>query len=554
MAYPRGSEWSIWDLHVHTPASIVQHYGDESEDTWQRFLSELEQLPSEIHVLGINDYWFLDGYKRVREARDSGRLANIREIFPVVEFRLSMFGGTESSLKRQNLHVIFDPTLDITTIQSQFLNALEAKFTLLPERRASWSGSVTRESLVDLGRAIKTTAPPDKLADYGSDLMEGFNSLVIEHRAVYEALDRHYFAGRHLVGLGKAEWSAVRWNDQSVAAKRDLVGRVDFLFTAFQAPGAWPDSVAKMKSDKVLHKIFDCSDAHHWTNASQSERIGNCRNWVNAAPTFSGLRHAVAEFDHRVYVGLEPGHLSNISRNPDRYINSISVRPVTNHHSPVFDYAIDLNSQFIAVVGNKGKGKSALLDCLGLAGGSSRTSEFAFLNTKRFLNSRNPDAKNYAATITWRDGSQKTARLTSVAEPASGKVRVEYLPQAFVERVCTADQHSEAARDFESELRKVLFSHISDEDRAGARDFDSLLEKRTATSEVKIRELRQELGRLVWDYLDLIEFSRKNPAHLLEAKIKEQQRAYEEALRATESARSTLEALDAKSEAAGAVA
>ncbi|GAA2811555.1 hypothetical protein GCM10010522_31680 [Kribbella solani] len=37
----------IWDLHVHTPASIVQGYGGDNEETWSRFLDELESLPDE---------------------------------------------------------------------------------------------------------------------------------------------------------------------------------------------------------------------------------------------------------------------------------------------------------------------------------------------------------------------------------------------------------------------------------------------------------------------------------------------------------------------------
>ena len=75
-------------------------------------------------VIGINDYWFLDGYKRVVEARESGRLQNLEAIFPVIELRLDHFGGTNGKLARVNLHVIFDPDLDPEVIQAQFINAL----------------------------------------------------------------------------------------------------------------------------------------------------------------------------------------------------------------------------------------------------------------------------------------------------------------------------------------------------------------------------------------------------------------------------------------------
>ena len=55
-----------WDLHVHTPESIENNYKKTADlDTWERFISDLESLPKDIKVIGINDYLFLDGYKKV---------------------------------------------------------------------------------------------------------------------------------------------------------------------------------------------------------------------------------------------------------------------------------------------------------------------------------------------------------------------------------------------------------------------------------------------------------------------------------------------------------
>ena len=79
--YLRGSMWGKWDLHVHTPASLVQNYGGNTDDAWEEYLKDLEALPPEFKVIGINDYIFLDGYRRVLAAKQSGRLANI-ELHP----------------------------------------------------------------------------------------------------------------------------------------------------------------------------------------------------------------------------------------------------------------------------------------------------------------------------------------------------------------------------------------------------------------------------------------------------------------------------------------
>jgi hypothetical protein len=53
LKYPRGSEWQKWDLHVHTPESIVNNYlGSSPTEKWDRFLTDIEALPAEFKVLG----------------------------------------------------------------------------------------------------------------------------------------------------------------------------------------------------------------------------------------------------------------------------------------------------------------------------------------------------------------------------------------------------------------------------------------------------------------------------------------------------------------------
>ena len=126
----RGSEWRIWDLHVHTPASITHNYkARPNQDVWESYIEDLEHLPSEIKVLGINDYLFIDGYRQVLEYKQQGRLKNIDLILPVVEFRLARFAGN-AKFKRINFHVIFSNEISPDIIQSQFLNALTRNYKL----------------------------------------------------------------------------------------------------------------------------------------------------------------------------------------------------------------------------------------------------------------------------------------------------------------------------------------------------------------------------------------------------------------------------------------
>lgn len=140
---PAGSTWKKWDLHVHTPSSLVHNYpGANQDEAWEAFLADLEALPAEFKAVGINDYIFVDGYKRARKAKlEQGRLKNIDLLLPVIELRLDKFAGvvkkekdgtySQSGWNRINLHVIFD-AMDPAVIQQQFLNALTPSYQLIP--------------------------------------------------------------------------------------------------------------------------------------------------------------------------------------------------------------------------------------------------------------------------------------------------------------------------------------------------------------------------------------------------------------------------------------
>ncbi len=214
---PAGSTWKKWDLHVHTPSSLVHHYPGASQDeAWEAFLTDLEALPPEFKVIGINDYIFIEGYERARKAKlEQGRLKNIDLLLPVIELRLDKFGGvvkrakdgsySQSDWTRINLHVIFD-ALEPEIIRQQFLGSLFASYDLIPDSadlKGKWRGAITRDSLGELGQMIIDAAPADKKADFASPLEEGFNNLCVSLEKVTEALNKHHLIGKHLLAIGK---------------------------------------------------------------------------------------------------------------------------------------------------------------------------------------------------------------------------------------------------------------------------------------------------------------------------------------------------------------
>jgi len=329
--YPKGAEWRKWDLHVHTPKSICQQFGDDNDETWKKYISDLENLPQEYAVVGINDYLFLDGYKRlIHEQGTNNRLQKLT-LFPVVEFRIEKFAGVEfGSLKRINLHVIFSNELSIETIQSQFLNTLEQSYTL--ESGDKWTRAITRESVAELGAHIKASVPEDKRGSYGSDLTEGFNNLNVKEEQIFNALQKDCFKDKFLVAIGKTEWADLKWTDASIATKKSIINSADIVFTSAESVEAFHKSKTQLTDQGVSDLLLDCSDAHSFSDVADKDRIGNCFTWLKADPTFEGLKQVLIEPDERIHIGEKPPLLDRIAENRTKYISELSITQVKDYN------------------------------------------------------------------------------------------------------------------------------------------------------------------------------------------------------------------------------
>lgn len=363
---PRGSIWRKWDLHIHSPASIINQYGN-SENVWEDYIADLESLPNDFKVLGINDYLFLDGYEKLKnEKENNNRLKNIDLLLPVVEFRIQKFAGVDfRNTKRINLHVIFSDELQISTIKSQFLNALEQSYNVTPGvNPALWAGSIDRESLQDLGRAIKSTVPTDKLIDYDSDLIEGFNNLNLNEEKIFELLQKPYFKDKYLIAIGKTEWDQLQWNDGSIAEKKGIINKAHFVFTSAGSVEKYNNAQRKLADQNVNDLLFDCSDAHTFSyNTDDKDRIGNCFNWIKGDTTFEGLRQVLFERFERVRVqdsdpqwNYPKPYFSEIKIQETKIFVDGSVKFCANE--------LPLNPNLVAIIGGRGTGKSLLLDAI----------------------------------------------------------------------------------------------------------------------------------------------------------------------------------------------
>jgi len=503
---PAGSVWSKWDLHVHTPDSIVHNYAGAKEEAWERFFRDLESLPPEFKVIGINDYVFIDGYERVRKAKSDGRLKNIDLILPVVEFRLDKFAGTsrktadgvQTDWNRINVHVIF-ASLEPELIRQQFLSALFASYQLVPDKahlKSKWNAVITRSSVAELGQMIIDAAPAKERGSYGSPLQEGFNNLCVGFDKIQQALGNHNFEGRALIAIGKTEWDNLKWNDQSIAEKRNIINQADIVFTAAENPDAYGKARSKLIEANVNAKLFDCSDAHDFSDAQVKDRIGNAFTWIKADPTFDGLRHAITEFEQRVYVGEEPPKRKLVTNNRTKYVRAIEIRKRGDAvlSQIWFDVEIPLNHDLVAIIGNKGSGKSALADIAALVGKTRNFSKFSFLSAQRFRDGKGKLARHFEGTLHWEDGSP-TSRSLHDDPPPECVERIKYLPQRYLEDLCN-ELAIGGGSSFDAELRSIIFTHVPEEDRLEFDSLDEILEYKGAEFQSERQRVQRQLGRI----------------------------------------------------------
>jgi len=423
-----GSTWSKWDLHVHTPASIVEHYG-KHETVWEEYFADLNNLPESVTVLGINDYFFLDGFEKVKKYHDEGKLPKIKRIFPVIELRLKIFGNQSKSdpWHRINFHVIFSDELGAETIKSQFISGLASHFNLMPEEKAYWNGVLTRQSLEDFGKAIIQNSTT-RITE--SPIEVGFNSLNYTTEGVFSLLKNSYLRGKYLTAIGKAEWEKLRW-EGSIGEKLNIINSANFVFTASESVENFQTSEAALQKQIKEFILLDCSDAHHFSSSTEKDRIGNCNLWIKAEPTFEGLKQLRYEPGSRKIVSeLEP-------RKAHRIIESIrfdfpentTLRNLQSSTDQPFCLSklkdkIYFSPYFTCIIGGRGAGKSTIINIIA-----------------EKLSSKTEFFQNNSIIVDGKDGVLKNFENDCVV--IAGTNEVEFISQGKVEELSAGSQLTE---------------------------------------------------------------------------------------------------------------
>lgn len=397
--------------------------------SWDAFVGAIASLPTEVKILGINDYLFCDGYETLLTRRSE--IPNIELIIPSIEFRLNTFSGQANNTKRHNFHVLFDPSVDVRDIREQLLGSLSSGYKI--QDGTEWQQTPTVRSLELLGQQIKAAAPAGNTVHSKSDIEVGFDNITYDKTDILKLLEKDCFKGKFLTAIGYSEWDHSRW-DQSAAEKRTLINDADFCLTANDDPTAIAANRSELATNNLNSLVLHSSDAH------RIERVGQTLLWIKADSTFDGLRQILYESEDRLKIQ---------ERNPaDSKPSRVVVKEVMYKDISGVEKKILLNTELNSIIGVRGSGKSTLLKNI-----AYRIDPVQF--------SERDKKKPYpldSFSVTWGDGQINGGTDES---PKS----VFYIPQGYLSALSYDDGDLARERDkFLTELLKknARFAHAVD--------------------------------------------------------------------------------------------
>lgn len=536
--YPRGSEWRRWDLQVHTPYSALNNgFGGDFDQYAKRLFQKA--VEKEIAVVGLTDYFSIEGYKKFRSlVEDSKRLetlvgtevaAKVKEIrlLPNIELRTSVIisrPGREDS--RVNFHVIFSDEVAPEAIDEHFLRDLKFTAESSPDDRDQrWPLTIT--NLQSLGKRLKNEQKEFKDL---SDLKVGMLNAVIAHEDVTSVLSNRVslFKDRFLLVVPADEdLSECSWAGQAHQTRKLFIQKSHMLFSSNPATRAFALGKKHASVQDFVREFRSCkpcvhgSDAH--TYESLFEPAEGRQLWIKADPTFQGLRQLVHEPESRVYIGSEPPILSRVRSNRTKYMSEIDFErtPRAVAGEIWFSGDVPLNHGLVAVIGNKGSGKSALADILALAGDTRSAEHFSFLTAGRFLAPKTMLGDMFRARVWWCSGLG-VSRLLSDSVDRIAPERVKYIPQNYLETICSELKESHETQ-FDRELMEVIFSHVDDADRLGLETLPELIDYLTNEKEKHIAQLVVDLADVNAEILSREDQLTKDHRKSLEGQLAQRQ-------------------------------
>ena len=382
--FPKGSEWRLWDLHIHTPASYSYNGGRFSTMSTAEKAAAISQIianinESDVSVFAINDYWTFDGYLALRQAHEAGETIN-KTVFPAIELRIE-----SASQHRLNIHVILSDKLTVQQL-NDFKHQLRLRLT---DRPLSDEALIAYAKELDGAKAKKHGAPDNYLNDPVELAKLGAKTAEVTKASFEEALKRVPSDQRLVMvpydcygGMEEIDWRVQPSEDLYFMRLADIVEERDQKNIDLFACRTTTVNAAYIENFRTTiggrpKPCVSGSDGHTiaafktWRAETNTKKT-----WIKADPTFEGLRQITFEPTARVRVQEHnPG-----AAYTKPFFSVVSVAQELspfpgnpNYENPRFGMhvGLPLNSDLVCMIGGRGTGKSCLVDYMGQAFGPS---------------------------------------------------------------------------------------------------------------------------------------------------------------------------------------
>jgi hypothetical protein len=452
--YTKGSLWRRWDLHIHSPCSVLHN----EFSGWENYSKALNEADQRICAIGITDYATIDGYKKVyREKIDNGSLSNFDLIIPNIEFRILPYTKQGSGI---NIHILInvqDPD-HIAKIEDA-LSRLTFEYNSVPYPCAT-------NGFINLG---KTQVGND--ADKKAAFKEGINQFKPDFQTFKKWYESEgWLNDNSLIAVSNSSndgVSGLKHEDGFKAVRQQIYRFSDIVFSGNPNDRDYFLGKGTDSEQQLIETINGIKPCIHGSDAHNKDKLFNPDEdryfWIKADPTFEGLRQILYEPEARVYIGKTIPD----SRDENRIISTISI---INSNGWFEDVELPVNDALVSIIGCKGSGKTALTDLIAYATCSWED------NKDSFLFKANKEIIGTQITVNWKNGVTDTAEITNKLNQGVDK-KVRYLSQHMVEKLCSEDF---IGAELVKEIEKVIFEYLDDTEKLGKTTFYDL---RTAKTE-----------------------------------------------------------------------
>jgi len=476
----RGSEWRRWDLHIHAPETKLSNGYGSGDEVWDQYVDFLEDSP--VEVFGITDYFSADSYYNFIEKHSAKYPDSNKVAFLNIELRLAE--AISKTSDNPNIHIIFDndeekcPKIKV----NKFLSELK---TLRKD---------------DHGLSISC----DQLSTE-----HDFISASVTIEGIESALKNTFGEFKPYLIAFPAKNDGVRSVDSNSPRKVLITDEIDKYSDLFLGDSGSIDYFLRQdryeKGKSKSKPVVSGSDAHSFLDLERLD--GNVAGfeptWIKCDLTFRGLQQICFEPSLRVYIGSEPFVENRKANQATKFLDKLEIDSIDSYDGSNGSWFsavnVPLSPELTVIIGNKGSGKSAIVDIIGLLGESRQQKHFSFLSdkgkNKKFK--QRGFAENFDANITWKSGSIVSKNLDDEIDFTKPEA-VRYIPQNYFEQLTNEIEIEE----FRKEIEDVVFSHVEETERMALQTFSELQEFKTQQSIHKTSELESKLKILNIEILD----------------------------------------------------